>query len=58
MESDVIKIRLKRRDPMRSVIGNQPLAFNKAGEPQILKLGLPNFSWSFNFNFLLVASPL
>ena len=52
---DVIKIRLKRRIATRSGKGNQPLNIKTAVERPILKLGLPNFKWSFYFNLLLVA---
>ena len=55
---DVIKIRLKRRDAMRSGKGKQPLNFKTAVERPILKLGLPDFRWSFFFILLLVASLL
>ncbi len=40
---DVIKIRLKMWDAMRSGKGNQPLNIKTAVERPILKLGLPNF---------------
>ena len=46
---DVIKIRLKRRIATRSGIGNQPLNIKTAVEQPILKLGLPNIRWCFNF---------
>ncbi len=39
---DVIKIRLKRRDAIRSRKGNQLLNFRTAIERLIFKLGLPN----------------
>ena len=55
---DVIKIRLKRRIATRSGKGNQPLNIKTAVERPILKLGLPNFRWSFYFILLLVASLL
>ncbi len=38
--------------------GNQPLNIKTAVEQPILKLGLPNFMWSFYFILLLVASLL
>ena len=44
---DVIKIRLKRKIVTRSVKGNQPLNIKTAVERLILKLGFPNFRWSF-----------
>ncbi len=46
---DVIKIRLKRRDATRCGKGDQPLKIKTAVERPILKLGLPNFVWSFYF---------
>ncbi len=46
---DVIKIRLIRRIATRSGKGNQPLNIKTAVERPILKLGLPNFRWSFYF---------
>ncbi len=55
---DVIKIRFKRRYATRSGKRNQPLNIKAAVERPILKLGLPNFRWSFYFILLLVASPL
>ncbi len=56
---DVIKIRLKRRDVMRSGKGNQPLNIKTAVEWHILKnIGLPNFKWSFYFILLHIASLL
>ena len=53
---DVINIRLKRRDALRNGIGNQSLDIKTAVERLILKVGLPNFSWSYYFILLLVAS--
>ena len=44
---DVIKIRLKRSIATRSGKGNQPINIKTAVERPILKLGLPNFRWSF-----------
>ncbi len=44
---DVIKIRVKRRIAIRSGKGNQPLNIKTAVELPILKLGVPNFRWSF-----------
>ena len=44
---DVIKIRLKRRYATRSEKGNQPLNIKTIVKQPILKLGLPNFRWSF-----------
>ena len=41
--SDVIKIRLKRMDAMRSGKVNQPLNIKTAVKWPILNLGLPNF---------------
>ncbi len=55
---DVIKIRLKRWIATRSGKGNQPIDIKTAVERPILKLGLPNFRWSFYFILLLVASHL
>ena len=55
---DVIKMRLKRRIATRSWKGNQPLNIKTALELPILKLGLPNFKWSFYVILLLVASLL
>ena len=55
---DVIKIRLERRIAMRSGKGNKLLDVKTVVERQILKLGLPNFMWSFCFILLLVASLL
>ncbi len=57
---DAIKIRLKRSIATRSVIEYQPLNIKTAVsvELPILKLGLLNFSWSFYFILLLVASLL
>ena len=55
---DFIKIRLKRRDEMRSRKGNLPLNIKTAIERPILKLGLTNFRWSFYFSLLLVATLL
>ncbi len=55
---DVIKMRIKRRIATRIGIGNQPLNIKTAVELPILKLGLPNFRWSFYFISLLVASLL
>ncbi len=52
---DVTKIRLKRRIATRSGKGNQSINIKTAVERPVLKLGLPNFSWSF-FMVLLVAS--
>ncbi len=46
---DVINIRLKRRIATRSGNEIQPLNIKTAVERPILKLGLPNFSWSFYF---------
>ena len=54
---DVIKILLKRRIATRSGKGNQPLTIKTSVERPILKLGYPNFRWSF-FILLLVASLL
>ena len=53
---DVIKIRLKRRYATRRRKGNQPL--NIKTERPFLKLGLPNFRWSFNSILLLVVTLL
>ena len=53
---DVIKIRLKRRIATRSGKGNQPLNIKTAAERPILKLGLPNFRWSFDLILFFVAS--
>ncbi len=53
---DVIKIRLKRRIATSSGKENNPLNIKTASERPILKLGLPNFRWSFYFILLLVAS--
>ena len=53
---DVIKIRLKRWIATRSGKGNQPLNIKTAVEQPILKLGLPNFRWSFYFILLLLVS--
>ena len=55
---DIIKIRLKRSIAMRSGKGNQPLNIKTAVERPIVKLGLPNFRWSFISILLLVASLL
>ncbi len=55
---DVIKIPLKRRNATRSRKENQPLNIKTAVEWPVLKLGLPNFRWSFYSSLLLVASPL
>ena len=55
---DVIKIRLMRRITTRSWKGNQSLNIKTAVKRPILKLGLPNFRWSFYFILLLVLSPL
>ncbi len=55
---DVIKMCLKRRDATRSWKGNQPLNIKTAVELPILKLGLPNFRWSFYFILLFVVSLL
>ena len=55
---DVIKIRLKRRIAMRSGKENQPINIKTAVERPILKLGLPNFRWSFYSILLLVSSLL
>ena len=55
---DVIKIRLKRRIATRIGKLNRPLIIKTAVERPILKLGLPNFRWSFYFILLLVASLL
>ena len=52
---DVIKIRLKRRNATRSGKENQPLSIKTTVERPILKLGLPNFRWSFYSILLLVA---
>ena len=52
----VIEIRPKRRIASRSGKGNQPLNIKTAVELPLLKLGLPNFRWSFYFLLLLVAS--
>ena len=46
---DVIKIRIKRKIATRSRKGNRPLDIKTAVERPILKLGLPDFIWSFNF---------
>ncbi len=43
---DVINISLKRRIATRSGKGNQPINIKTAIERPILKLGLPNSSWS------------
>ena len=56
---DVIKIRLKIRIAPRSGKGNQPpLNIKTAVERPILKLGFPNFRWSFYFIVILGASLL
>ena len=55
MCDDVIKIRLRRRNSARSGKGNQPLNIKTAVVRPILKLGLPNFRWRFNFILLFVA---
>ncbi len=55
---DVIEIQIKTRIAKRSGKGNQPLNIKTAVERPILKLGLPNFRWSFYFILLLVASIL
>ena len=55
---DVMKIRLKRRIATRSGKGNQPLNIKKGVEWPILKLGYPNFRWSFYFILLLFVSLL
>ena len=55
---DAIKIRLKRRIVTRSGKGNQLQNIKTAIERPILKLGLPNFRWSFYFIVLHVASIL
>ncbi len=55
---DVIRIRLNRRISTRSGKGNQPLNIKTVVERPILKLGLPNFSWSSYFILPLVASLL
>ena len=52
---DVIKKRLKRRIATRSGNGNQPLNIKTAVEQPIVRLGLPNFRWSFYFILLLGA---
>ena len=52
---EVIKIRLKRRITTRSGKENQPLNIKRAVERPILKLGLPNFRWSFYFFLFLVV---
>ncbi len=44
---DVINILLKRRIATRSGKGNQQLNMKTSIERPILKLGLPNFRWSF-----------
>ena len=46
---DVIKIRLKRRNATRSGKGNKPQNIKSVVEMPFLKLGLPNFRWSFYF---------
>ncbi len=51
---DVIEICLRRRYATRNGKENQPLNIKKAAERPILKLGLPNFSWSFYLILLLV----
>ena len=48
---DVIKIRLKRRIATK----RKPLNIKTAVKLLILKLGLPNFRWSFYFILLLAA---
>ncbi len=53
---DVLAIRLKRRIATRSGKGNQLFNIKTAVERPILKLGLPNFRWSFYFILLLCAS--
>ena len=53
---DVIATLLKRSIAMKSGKGNQPRNIKTAVELPILKLGLPNFKWSFYFNLLLVTS--
>ena len=53
---DVIKVRLKRRIATRRWKGNQPLIIETALERPIVKLGLPNFRWSFYFILFLVAN--
>ncbi len=53
---DVIKMRLKRRNATRSRKEIQPLNIKTAVKWLILKLGLPNFRWSFYFILLITAS--
>ncbi len=53
---DVIKLRLRRRIATRIGKGNQPLNIKTAVDRQILKLGLPNFRWSYYISLLLVVS--
>ncbi len=55
---DVIKIRLKRRIATRSVKENQPLNIKEAIEQPILKLGYPNYGWSYYFQLFLVTTLL
>ena len=55
---DVLQILLKIRIATRSGKGNQPLNIKTAVEGPILKLGLPNFRWSFYSILLLVTSLL
>ncbi len=55
---DVIKVRLKKRYAAKSGKGNQLLNIKTAVERPILKLGLPNFRWSFYSILLFVASLL
>ncbi len=46
---DVIKIHIKRRIATSIGKGNQPLNIKTAVGQPILRLGLPNFRWSFYF---------
>ena len=55
---DVLEIRLKRWIATRSGKGNQPLNIRTVIKRPILKLGYPNFRWSFYSILLLVASLL
>ena len=54
--SAVINIRLKRRIATRCGKGNQPLKIKTAVDQPILKLGLPNFRWSFYFILIPITS--
>ncbi len=56
VKCDVIKIRLKKRIAT-SGKGNQTLNIKTDVERPIIKLGLPNFRWSFYFLFYFSLHP-